>query len=463
MLFQPFYLSCLSHGSYLIGARGQAAVIDPQRDVDQYLAAAEAAGLTITAIIETHLHADFVSGHQELSARTGAPIYVGRRTETGFAAERLTDGDEVTVGTLVLHVLETPGHTPEGISLLVTDKAQPEMIPKLFTGDTLFIGDVGRPDLAGGKGFTPQDMAGMLYDSLHDKILTLPDAVEVYPAHGAGSSCGRAISDERVSTIGLQRQTNYALQPMSREAFIALMTENLAAAPAYFAHNAALNRQGAPALAELPTLPPVAAAAFAGQQAGGITVLDGRDADVYADAHLAGSLNIGLDGRFASWVGTLIPFGTPLLLVVAATADAAVAQQRLARVGYDRVVGYAVANAAEWQAAGLDVRTVPSLTPAEATDRINADWQLLDVRQPAEFAAGHVQGAIHHPVDRLAQGGIPIRAERPTVVICGSGYRSSAAIGLLEQQGFRDLANVAGGMAAWQAAALPIAMPAVAV
>jgi glyoxylase-like metal-dependent hydrolase (beta-lactamase superfamily II)/rhodanese-related sulfurtransferase len=460
MLFQPFYLACLSHGSYLLGSEGEAVVIDPQRDVEQYLDLAASAGLQIRAIIETHLHADFVSGHVELSARTGAPVHIGRRAQVAFPAVPVADGDELSIGHLTLRFLETPGHTPESICVLVSDRQHPDEPAKLFTGDTLFIGDVGRPDLVASQGLTAAEMAGMMYDSLHTAILALPDDVEVYPAHGAGSACGRAISDERSSTIGLQRRTNYALQPMSREAFVAMMTDNLSQPPAYFAFNAQMNRQGAPALADLPAVAPLALGDVAGLLAAGAVVLDVRDDAAYAAGHLAHAVNIGLDGRFAPWVGSLIPFESQVLLVVDDPAHVAEARHRLARVGYDRVSGYLVADPEAWRAAGLDVRQTGVVSPADVARRLAEGWQLLDVRQPAEYGRGHVREALHRPVDRLRAGVPGLEPHVGTMVVCGSGYRSSAAIGILEAQGMTELANVAGGMTAWSEAGLPVIVPA---
>jgi len=456
MLFQPFYLACLSHGSYLLGSEGEAVVIDPQRDVEQYVQQAEQAGLTIKAIIETHLHADFVSGHVELAERTGATVYFGRRAEVSFAASKVGDGDTLTIGALTLKVLETPGHTPESISILVSDTSQPEAPARLFTGDTLFIGDVGRPDLVGSKGLTPEAMAGMMYDSLHGKILTLSDDVEVFPAHGAGSSCGRAISDERSSTIGQQRKTNYALQPMTKDEFVSMMTLNLSQPPAYFAFNAKMNSEGAETLADLPAVAPVAPAAVQDRMAAGDLVLDVRSDAAYAEGHLAGSLNIGLDGRFAHWVGSLLPFGSSLVLIVTSETQLAEAQQRLARIGFDTVTGYLVADVAAWRAAGLDVKQTDTVTPVEVAKHLADGWQLLDVRQQSEYEKGHARDAYHHPVDRLGSGVKHLDPRTATLVVCGSGYRSSAAIGMLEAQGFTRLANVVGGMTAWQEAGLPV-------
>ncbi|HEX2574558.1 MAG TPA: MBL fold metallo-hydrolase, partial [Polyangia bacterium] len=306
MYFKQFYLGCLAHASYLIGADGEAVVIDPQRDVDLYLVEAEAQGLTIRHVIETHLHADFVSGHRELGERTGARIYLGHRAGATFPHVAVREGDEIRLSrNVLLRFLETPGHTPESICVLLFDHGVSPQPLKVFTGDTLFIGDVGRPDLVGSKGYTAEAMAGMLYDALHEKLLTLPPTVEVYPAHGAGSACGRNISKETSSTIGREATTNYALQPMSKEAFVRLMTTDLPPAPSYFAHDAEQNRQGAVPLDSLPPPPALPVAEFVRLAEAGAVILDVRDVASFGRGHVPGAINIGLAGQFASWAGTL--------------------------------------------------------------------------------------------------------------------------------------------------------------
>src|SRR5688572_13127857 len=319
MYFKQFYLACLAHASYLIGSDGEAVVVDPQRDVDEYLAEAAAQGLQIKYVIETHLHADFVSGHQKIAARTGAQIVFGEKAGVSFAHRAVRDGEEIKIGKVVLRIIETPGHTPEGICVLVTDTQNPDEPQKLLTGDTLFIGDVGRPDLAGGKGYTPQLMAEMMYDSLHGKLLKLPDEVEVYPAHGAGSMCGKNMSKETSSTIGEQRKFNYALKPMSKDEFVAMMTADLAEAPSYFPKDAEINRSGARGLGELqpPTaLTPQQVLELRDQ---GHVLLDVRSATDFGAAHVPGSINIGLGGQFAMWAGSLISL-TASIIVIADTA-----------------------------------------------------------------------------------------------------------------------------------------------
>ena len=312
MKFRQFYLGCLAHASYYLGSDGEAAIIDPQRDVGQYLAEAEANGQTIKYIIETHSHADFVSGHVELAAKTGAQIVYGQRANTEFPTLKVKDGDELNVGQVRLKFFETPGHTPEGITILAVDTGDPLEARKLFTGDTLFIGDVGRPDLIGSKGHTAEEMAGMLYDSLREKILPLPDETEVYPAHGAGSLCGKSLSKETWSTLGEQRQFNYALRPMAKEEFVTLVASGQTEVPAYFPKSAAANLRGARvSWMNCPSRKRRAAAeirAFEG------VVLDVRSAAEFGAGHIPGALNIGLGGQFASWAGTLIELGTPVAI-----------------------------------------------------------------------------------------------------------------------------------------------------
>jgi hydroxyacylglutathione hydrolase len=359
MYFKQFYLGCLAHASYLVGSEGEAAVVDPRRDVDGYLEEAEREGLRIRYVIETHLHADFVSGHRELASRTGAEIVFGAKAEAAFPHRAVKDGDAIRLGKLTLRVLETPGHTPESITILVDDPEHASAPRLALTGDTLFIGDVGRPDLAGAKGFAPEHMAGLLYDSLHEKLLALPDAVEVFPAHGAGSLCGRNLSQETSSTIGEQRRTNYALQAMPRERFVQMMTADLPEIPRYFAMDVALNRGGVPALAELPPAPALASAAFeAAARERGATILDVRSSAAFGAGHVPGSLNVALAGQFASWAGTLVDAATPILLVTDDTAQVPEAVTRLARVGIESVCGYLDGGIAAWDGSGRPLERV---------------------------------------------------------------------------------------------------------
>ncbi len=462
MYFKQFYLGCLAHASYMIGSGGEAAVVDPQRDVEQYVREAEAEGLKIKYVVETHLHADFVSGHRELSARTGAEIVFGRQAGVRFAHRAVGEGDELRVGSVVLRVLETPGHTPESISLVVIDTEVSPEPQKVLTGDTLFVGDVGRPDLAGRLGYTPQAMAAQMYDSLHGKLLSLDDRVEVWPAHGAGSMCGRNISKETSSTIGQQRRLNYALAPMPKDEFVRLLTADLSEPPAYFPADAEINRLGAAPLAELPPPAPLLAQQVAAYANLGYVVLDARTAEEFGAGHVPGALNIGLGGQFASWAGALIPLGSPVILVTAADEQVEEAETRLARVGHETVRGYLRGGMEAWRAAGYETSEVPQVSVAELRRMLEDEprLQVLDVRRPAEYAAGHAPRAQSAPLGpSLRESAKGLDPSLPLAVICAGGYRSSAATSLLLPQGFRHLYNVAGGTGAWVAAGYPVEKP----
>jgi rhodanese-related sulfurtransferase/glyoxylase-like metal-dependent hydrolase (beta-lactamase superfamily II) len=454
MYFKQFYLACLAHASYLIGSDGEAAVVDPQRDVDEYISEAEAQGLKIKYVIETHLHADFVSGHQEIAARTGAQIIFGAQAGVAFAHRAVKDGEEITLGAVSLRFIETLGHTPEGICILVTAPGEPQ---KLLTGDTLFIGDVGRPDLAGGKGYTPQIMAEMMYDSLHGKLLKLPDEVEVYPAHGAGSMCGRNMSKETSSTIGEQRKFNYALKPMSKDQFVTMMTADLPEAPSYFPKDAEINRSGARGLSELQPPQPLTPQQVAQLQDD--VLLDVRSAADFGAAHVPGSVNIGLGGQFAMWAGSLIPLNASIVVIADTGAQVDETVVRLARVGIENVKGYLEGGVQSWRDAGLPVDTIAQVSVAELNERLaNDDMQVVDVRRPAEYVNGHVPHALNAPLASLDKSLGPLNLEKDklTAVICAGGYRSSAAASMLQKQGFSNLLNVAGGTGAWVNAGYPV-------
>jgi hydroxyacylglutathione hydrolase len=459
MYFKQFYLACLAHASYLIGSDGEAVVVDPQRDVDEYLAEASAQGFQIKYVIETHLHADFVSGHQEIAARTGAQIVFGEKAGVQFAHRAVRDGEELRIGKAVLQILETPGHTPEGICILVTDTASPDEPQKLLTGDTLFIGDVGRPDLAGGKGYTPQTMAEMMYDTLHGKLLKLPDEVEVYPAHGAGSMCGKNMSKETSSTIGEQRKFNYALKPMSKDQFVTMMTADLPEAPVYFPKDAEINRSGARGLSELQ--PP---AAFSPQQVRelqeqGHILLDVRSAADFGAAHVPGSMNIGLGGQFAMWAGSLIPLNAAIVVIADTSAQVDESVVRLARVGIENVKGFLEGGVESWRVAGFPVDAIEQVTVAQLKEQLaNEDLQIVDVRRPGEYVNGHVPRALNAPLASLDKslGPLPLKKDKLTAVICAGGYRSSAAASLLQKHGFSNLLNVSGGTGAWINAGYPV-------
>lgn len=454
MYFEQFYLGCLAHASYMLGSEGEAVVVDPQRDVEIYLEAAQEQGLRIRHIFETHLHADFVSGHQELAARTGATIYLSRAGGATFPHVNVDDGFTLRVGKLEFEVLATPGHTPESISLLVTDDENAQKPWAVLTGDTLFIGDVGRPDLS--PTHTPQELAGLLYDSLRNKLLTLPDGVLVYPAHGAGSLCGRNMRAERFSTIGTERLTNYALQIKDRDEFIRQMTTNLPARPDYFLEDAAINRSGAPALGDLPELKPIAAQELGKMMESDATALDVRPGDDFIAAHVPGSVSIPLSGQFASWAGAVLGLGSRLVLIADTPEQVDEARLRLARVGIENVAGYLQDGVAGWRVAGFPVEQVTQITVQELASRLaSGGIEVLDVRREAEFQAAHIEGADWHPLDRFKAALPDVSNDATLAVHCKGGYRSLIACSLLRRAGYHNVVDVVGGLDAWVGANLP--------
>lgn len=440
MKFKQFYLGCLAHASYYIGSENEAAIIDPQRDVQQYLDEAAANNQKIKFIIETHSHADFVSGHLELAEKTGAEIIYGQRANTHFPTLKVKDGDVLNVGKINLKFLETPGHTPEGITILAQTENETD---KLFTGDTLFIGDVGRPDLVGSKGFSAEQMGEMLYDSLYGKILPLPDETEVYPAHGAGSLCGKSLSKETWSTLGEQRKNNYALQPMSKQEFVKIVAANQPEVPAYFPVSAAKNLEGSISLADLPK-PQVLNSEQISNFDG--VVIDTRQNFEYGAKHVPNSINIGLGGQFASWAGTMIPVGTNLAIVAETQGQIDEAFMRLARVGHDGVKGFILIE--DYNG---DTKTVEQVSVEQVYDLLksNSLLQFVDVRRVAEHNNGHAVGTINLPLDSLIKELDKLDPQNPTYVICQSGYRSSLATSILENAGFATIYNVTGGTQAW--------------
>ena len=455
MYFEQFYLGCLAHASYLFGSDGEAAVVDPQRDVEIYLEAAQKQGLTIRHIFETHLHADFVSGHKELAARTGANIYIGKAAEATFPHIGLADGSQVNVGRVHVNALATPGHTLESLCLLLTDEEKSQQPWAVLTGDTLFIGDVGRPDLS--KSHTPQQLAGMLYDSLHQKLMTLPDSVLVYPAHGAGSLCGRNMRAERSSTIGTERLTNYALQVRSRDEFIRQMTTNLPARPDYFLEDAAINRSGATPLNLLPELKAIPAAELEQMLERGAMALDVRPADRFAAGHVPGSINIALSGQFASWAGAVLGLSARPVLIAETADQIAEARVRLARVGIEDLAGYLEGNIASWPHAGFELVQMPQMTVQELRARLgDRKLQVLDVRRQGEWEAGHIAEADWYPLDRFKAALPELDPRATTAIHCKSGYRSMIAASLLQRAG-HDVINVVGGFDAWEKEQLPVA------
>jgi glyoxylase-like metal-dependent hydrolase (beta-lactamase superfamily II)/rhodanese-related sulfurtransferase len=456
MYFQQFYLACLAHASYLIGSDGIAAVVDPQRDVGLYLEDAEKHGLKIAYIIETHLHADFVSGHRELAARTGAEIYVGARAGAQFPHRDVRDGDEIAFGRTILRFLETPGHSADSICILVTDLDRTPQPWAALTGDTLFIGEVGRPDLS--PDHTAEELAAMLYDSLHTKLMKLPDNVEIYPAHGAGSLCGRNISPERQSTIGKGRALNYALRPMSREDFIRLMVTDLPERPEYFYRDKEINRAGAPAVADLPGLPAFSPEEVANWQSRNAVVLDTRPAAQYGAGHIPGSIHIALCGQYASWAGTLLGLEKPVVIVADDAGRADEARLRLARVGLDKAVGYLHDGVHAWQQAGLPLEDVPQISVLQLHEQLREQpdaVQIIDVRRSGEWAAGHIGHANLKPLHKLRTLLDDLNSQQPLAVYCRSGYRSSIGTSLLQGAGFKQVMNVVGGFDAWEAHKLP--------
>jgi glyoxylase-like metal-dependent hydrolase (beta-lactamase superfamily II)/rhodanese-related sulfurtransferase len=452
MYFEQFYLGCLAHASYMAGSDGEVAVIDPQRDVEIYLEEARKHGLKIAHVIETHLHADFVSGHQELAARTGARIYLGARAGATFEHVPVKDGEEIRFGRCVLRFLETPGHTLESISILVTDLDRSPEPFAVLTGDTLFIGDVGRPDLA--RDHTPQQLAGLLFESLHGKLLKLGDDVAVYPAHGAGSLCGRQISSEKSSTVAKERATNYALQVRDKERFINLVTSELPPRPEYFERDVELNRTGAAPLAALPPLPAMDAGEVDRRMKAGTLVLDTRPTAQFGAGHVPGSVHVGLTGQFASWVGRILGLEKPLMLVAEDPEAVEESRVRLARVGIERVIGYLDGGIAGWIQYGRPLDHIPQVAVHELAR--SEDAIVLDVRNPGEWNSGHIPEAVHIPLDLLEKRMQELDRTRPILVHCKGGYRSSIATSLLKRNGFDQVINVTGGFDAWQAAGLPV-------
>ncbi|HWY21535.1 MAG TPA: rhodanese-like domain-containing protein [Candidatus Acidoferrum sp.] len=454
MYFEQFYLGCLAHASYLLASDGEAVVVDPQRDVESYLKAAAEHGVSIRHIFESHLHADFVSGHRELAARTGARIYMGAQAGATFPHVAVSDGFALKFGKASIRVLETPGHTPESICLVVTDEEKSPAPWAVLTGDTLFIGDVGRPDLS--PRHTPAQLAGLLYDSLHNKLLTLDDRVLVYPAHGAGSLCGKNMRAERSSTIGTERLTNYALQIKSREEFVTQLTSNLPARPEYFLKDAEINRTGAAALSDLPTLRAIPPLELKGMLSAGEIALDVRTNEEFAAGHVPGSVNIALGGQFASWAGTVLGLSAHPVLIAATHEQLEEARLRLTRVGIEVLDGYLDGGVAAWKQAGLPVATISQMNVGELDAQLRAHQvQVLDVRREPEWDAGHIEGANWWPLDNFRVSAPEIDHDAPIAVHCKGGYRSMIASSLLQRAGFKQVINVMGGLDAWQQAKLP--------
>jgi hydroxyacylglutathione hydrolase len=462
MILKQFYLPCLAHASYIIGDEktGTAVVVDPQRDTNHYIEFAAANGLTIKYVFLTHLHADFVAGHLELRDRVGAAICLGAAAKAAYAFTPFADGDVLEFGTVRLEVIETPGHTPESISIAVYDlNANPSQPHAVLTGDTLFIGDVGRPDLRAALGWSAVDLGGMLFDSLHNKLMALPDESLVYPAHGAGSLCGKALSKETVSTLGEQRRTNYALRPMTKEAFIQVVTADQPDAPAYFNYDAVLNSQERPTLdqAMAKEMNPLTLDAVLNLQANAAQILDTRDPTEFAAAHLRGSINIGLGGQYATWVGTVLDRQHPIV-IIATPGRENEAAIRLGRIGFDHVAGFLKDGLHSLESRpDLTMSTERLSAPFAAAMLASSDPPLLiDVRAPRErdqkFIAHSISIPLNHLVERIGE----LPKSRSLIMHCAGGYRSSIAASLLQSRGFTDASEIAGGIAGWEAADLQV-------
>jgi rhodanese-related sulfurtransferase/glyoxylase-like metal-dependent hydrolase (beta-lactamase superfamily II) len=465
MILKQYYLGCLAHASYLLGdeASATAIIVDPQRDIQQYVIDAEAFGLQIRHVFLSHFHADFVAGHLELRDRCGAAIHLGSRAQAEYPFVPMKDGDTLDFPGLRLQVLHTPGHTIESISILAFDLAKDPLVPHaVLSGDTLFIGDVGRPDLRASLGWTAKDLGAHLYDSLHDKLMTLPDETLLYPAHGSGSLCGKNISSDKVSTIGVQRKMNYALQPMSKDQFIALVTADQPDAPPYFTYDAILNtREHAPLDRNLEqVLRPIELDEVLQMGDAGAQILDVRDPAEYAKDHVAGSINVGLGGQYATWAGTVLDRAKPIV-IIAEPGREQEAAMRLGRIGFDHVKGYLKGGmAALADRPDLVWPTVRVTAPMVAEELASAEPPLLlDIRNPREWATKHIDGSVNIPLNHLQERIAEIPRDRRLAVHCAGGYRSSIAASILQQYGITNLIEMAGGLAAWEAAKLPVVAP----
>jgi glyoxylase-like metal-dependent hydrolase (beta-lactamase superfamily II)/rhodanese-related sulfurtransferase len=455
--FRQYYLGCLSHASYLVGdtTTGRAVVVDPQRDIDEYLRDAEANGLRIERVIETHFHADFLSGHLELAEATGAVISYGEAAagRAEYPIETLAHGQRLSLGEVELEIRATPGHTPESVSIVVWERPGDPIPYGVLTGDTLFIGDVGRPDLLVSIGHTAEDLGRMLYHSLHEQLLTLPDATRVFPAHGAGSACGKNLSTETQSTIGAERATNYALQPMTEDEFVAVVTEGQPAAPPYFLFAATRNRQQR-ALLQEQGITPMTLDEVLEAQRNGAAVLDTRDQVMFAAGHLRGSIDVGLDGRFAEYTGDVLAPDTPIVLVGEPNTESE-ARTRLARIGFDHVIGALDDYVAAFMEHPELVTRASRLTAEELAERRASvpTLQVVDIRNQGEIdETGTIPGAVNIPLPQLVARLGELDPTAPTVVYCAGGYRSTIAASTLRAKGFADVSDLLGGIGAWSGA-----------
>lgn len=451
MKVEQIYTGCLAQGAYYVESNGEVAIIDPLREVQPYIAKAEKEGATVKYVLETHFHADFVSGHVDLAAETGATIVFGPNAQPKFKAHVATDGEVLKLGNVTIKVLHTPGHTMEGATYLLIDEAGKEYA--IFTGDTLFIGDVGRPDLAAKSHLTVEDLAGHLYDSLRNKIMTLPDDVLVYPAHGAGSACGKNMSKETWDTLGNQKKFNYALRAdMGKAEFVKEVTDGLLPPPGYFPLNVKMNKEGADSIDEvlergLQALDPDAFEAAANET--GALVLDTRKPEQFVKGFVPNSISIGVDGSFAPWVGALIPdIKQPILLITEPGREEEVVT-RLARVGYDYAIGYLDGGFAAWEAARKEIDLLESVSATEFSERFKSETlEVVDVRKPGEYQSEHVKGALNLPLDYINQHLGEFKKDRPLYLHCAGGYRSVIAASILKARGWDNLVNVEGGFGA---------------
>jgi glyoxylase-like metal-dependent hydrolase (beta-lactamase superfamily II)/rhodanese-related sulfurtransferase len=464
MILKQYYLGCLAHASYLLGDEETrtAGIVDPQRDVDQYIENAEALGLQIRHVFLTHFHADFVAGHLELRNRTGAVIHLGARARAEYRFEPMRDGETLTFGRVRLKFLETPGHTPESVCILVYDLDRDAETPyAALTGDTLFIGDVGRPDLGASAGWSAEDLAALLYGSLHEKLLKeLPDETLIYPAHGAGSLCGKNLSKETVSTMGTQRQYNYALQPMDEAAFIRIVTADQPESPAYFSYDAALNAREHATLDTVlrKTLKPLTLEEVLRLADAGAQLLDTREAADFEGAHLVGSINIGLGGQYASWAGMLLRRDTPIVLIADPKTQEEAAM-RLGRIGFDHMAGYLDGGMQALSSRPDLVQRTERITAATLAEHLQMDDPpvVLDVRTSGERRQKRIPGSLHIPLNHLEERLNELPADRTVVVHCAGGYRSAIAASLLKRRHIDQVMDLVGGIAAWEAARMEVA------
>ncbi len=453
MKFNQYYLDCLSHASYLIGdeTTGRAVVVDPQRDVSEYIADARELGMHIDLVIETHFHADFLSGHLELAKATGAKIVYSSIAQPEYDFMPVEDGERYSLGEVTLEFRHTPGHTPESLSIVIYEHASDTSPYGVLTGDTLFIGDVGRPDLLASIGFTREELADKLYDSLHGKLMTLPDTTRIYPAHGAGSACGKNLSTDLWSTMGEQRRTNYALRAPDKSTFMELVTEGQPPAPGYFVYDAILNRKDRDLLDETKMPAAMTYAEVRNAMTAGAMLVDGRAPEEFALGHLRGAINIGLGGRYAEFAGSVVKPDVDIVLVTEPGLELE-GKNRLARIGFDRVVGYLNEPYQVMFTHRDDVEVASRLTTNALGERIAdvPELQMVDVRNPGETAAGMIPGAVNIPVGQLPDRVGELDPRKPTVVYCAGGYRSSVAASLLRQRGFADVSDLLGGYGAWE-------------